>query len=217
MKAAIIILLAAATAHAEDLNLAAVSTDKPNIVSVQTGLDHGIQAELGYARVLALGDHLVLAGAELTFPFMQPDLGDWQIRLVGALPVLQHGGWKLAAQLRPTVRSADSALANMVTLGADASISGGFFTRRWFAALEIGLDWSATTHITNSMKYRTVVYADAEDGWYRDTGGTWRAGASGGIAFRSFDLVLRAGRPVALDGSNQSIPFYAAIGVNVAR
>lgn len=214
------LVLAAASAgaaSAQELNLATTSTDHPHIVHVGTGLDHAFTAELGYDHVLSVSDRLLIAGVELATPWAEPDLGDVQLRIGATMPLLERGPWKLSASFAPTVRSADSAAARMISLGADLRLAAGYFARRGFVAAEAGVDWAAATHIRSSDEYRMRIYPDADDGWYRATGGTIRAGLQGGVSFSSFDVVMRVGRPFAIDLGTQTIPFYAMVGVNVAR
>lgn len=204
-------------ALAQELNLATTSADQPHIVHVRSGLDHGFTAELGYDHVFALSDRLLIVGAELAMPWAQPDLGDLQLRLGAAMPLVERGPWKLSARLGPTVRSADTAAARLISLGADLQLAAGYYARRGFVAAAAGVDWAGATYIRNSDEYRMRIYPDAEDGWYRNTGGTIRAGLQGGLSFSTFDVVLRAGRPFAIDLGSQTIPFYAMLGVNIAR
>jgi hypothetical protein len=212
--------LAPSTTALADTNLATTSTDRPHIISVRTGLDHALTGQLGYDHVLApraLGGRLLILGADLTMPWARPDLGDLALRLGATMPLVESGSWKLAARLGPTVRTTDNALARMVAVGADAELVGGYYRRRGFVAAEAGIDWAAATHITNSDAYKMNVYPDAQDGWYRSTGGTIRAGVQGGLSLSSYDIVLRVGRPIAIDLDAQTIPFYAMLGVNVSR
>jgi hypothetical protein len=213
----ILICAFASEASAQELNLATTSTERPDIVRARTGVDHAFTAELGYVRVVALPDRVLLVGADLVLPWATPDLGDVELRLGAAAPVVEHGPWKLVARLGPTLRSAETVVSRMIALDLDARLAAGYHARRGFVAVEAAVDWAAATHVTHSDAYRDRVYADAMDGWYRSTGGTLRAGVYGGLSFERFDLVLRAGRPFAIDGGAHTIPLYATLGVNVTR
>lgn len=214
--ALVLICSFAVEASAQDINLGRVSTSQPHIAHVHTGLDHAFTATLGYDYVLPLAGRLLLTGAELTLPWAEPDLGDYQLRLTGAAPLLELGGWKLSARLGPTLRGADTAAANMTSLGVDTRFTFGWYAQLGFVAAQLGVDWTATTHITNSDAYRARVYADARDGWYWSTGGTLYAALLGGFSFGRWGVTLRGGVPRALNLDSQTIPFFALIGASYA-
>ncbi|MDX2089442.1 MAG: hypothetical protein SFX73_16435 [Kofleriaceae bacterium] len=217
MKAALLLVaVLASTAHADELNLANTTPARPHIVSVRTGLDHAFVAEVGYDHVFGLCDRVVIAGLDIAVPWAGLDVSDFQVGLGATMPLLERGAWKLLGRLGPTLRGTDTAAAQMTSLGLDARISGGYFRTRGFAAAELGVDWAATTHISHADAYREQVYPDAQDGWYRATGGTLRAGLYGGVSFGNVDAVLRVGRPFAIDFAEQTIPFYVTLGANVA-
>ena len=214
--ALMLVLSVAVTASAQELNLAAVSTARPHVVHLSTGLDHGFTATLGYDYAAPVAGRVLLAGAEVTVPWAQLDPRDFQLRLTAALPVLQRGGWKLSARLAPTLRGADNALANMLSLGLDARVTGGWYGQHLFVAGQLGVDWVAVTHITNSDDYRARVYPEARDGWYRAQGGTLSAALLGGLSFGPWGVTVRAGVPRGLDFGEHTIPFFAQVGASYA-
>jgi hypothetical protein len=208
-------LAAGARATAQELNLRTTSPARPSVVSVRTGLDHALLAELGYRRVLALGERQLFVGGDVAMPWASADLGDFRIRVGAGLP-FGWERWKLAAWLSPTVRGTENVVSDMAALGAELHLTGGYYARRWFAAAEAGVDWVAATHVTLSDAYRTRVYPGAKDGWYRTPGGTGYAGVHGGVSFPSFDVIVRAGLPRTLALEPQTVPLYVTVGVNVA-
>jgi hypothetical protein len=207
-------LAAARAASAQELNLAATSTDQPSIVQARSGLDHALLGEVGYRHVLAWQEQQLFVGGDVAIPLASADLGDYRLRATVGLPL---GGehWKLAAWLSPTLRGTENAAAEMAALGVDLRLTGGYYRRRWFVAGEAGLDWVVATRITFSDAYRSM-YPGAKDGWYRLTGGTTYAGVQGGVSFSSFDVVVRAGHPRTTALQPQTVPFYLSLGVNVA-
>ncbi len=216
MTASIALALAATTgASAQELNLATTSVARPDIVELRGGVDHAFLGELGYRRVLAVQDRQIFLGADVAMPWAKVDAGDYRVRAtIGAPLGTEH--WKLAGWLSPTARGTHNVASDMVALGLDVRLTGGYYARRWFLAGEAGLDWVAATHVTFSNAYRTQVYSGAKDGWYRLTGGTAYAGFQTGLSFSSFDLVLRAGHPRSDVLEQQSVPFYVTAGVNVS-
>jgi hypothetical protein len=212
---AVLLLAAAATASAQELNLANTSADQPSIVAVRTGLDHAFLGEVGYRRVLGWGDQQLFAGADAAMPWARADLGDYRLRATVGMP---FGGehWKLAGWLSPTLRGTENAASRMTAAGVDVRLAGGYYARRWFVAGEAGLDWVAATHVTFSDAYRTSAYSGARDGWYRTPGGTTYVGLHAGVSFSSFDVIVRAGHPRTTALEMQTVPFYLTVGMNVA-
>jgi hypothetical protein len=207
--------VAGGRAPAQELNLRTSSTARPSIVTLRTGLDHAFLAELGYRRVLAVGDRQVVAGGDVAIPWARADLGDYRIRVSAGLP-FGWERWRLAAWLSPTARGTENVASDMTALGVDLRLTGGYYARRWFVAGEAGVDWVAATHVTFSEAYRTQGYSGAKDGWYRTPGGTGYAGLHAGVSLRSFDLILRAGHPRTTALEAQTVPLYVTVGVNVA-
>ena len=216
IAASVVVALSAARGvHAQELNLAATTTERPSIVLVRTGVDHAFVGEVGYRRVLAWGDRQLFLGGDVTMPWAKPDFRDYGVRATVGLPL---GGphWKLAGWLSPTLRGTENAGADMTAIGADLRLAGGYYARGWFLAGEAGIDWVAATHIAASDAYRTRVYGGARDGWYGIPGGTVYAGLNAGLSFSSFDLVLRAGLPRTTSVAAQTLPAYLTVGVNLA-
>ncbi len=212
----LIALSAASRVPAQELNLAATTTERPSILTVRTGVDHAFVGEVGYRHVLAWGDRQLLVGADVTMPWAKPDFHDYTARATVGLPFLGGQHWKLAGWLSPTARGTRNAASDMTALGADLRLTGGYYARGWFVAGEAGVDWVAATHITVSDAYRNRAYPGAKDGWYGATGGTIYAGLNAGLSFSSFDLVLRAGMPRTTSLAAQTVPAYLTIGVNLA-
>ncbi|HZY03109.1 MAG TPA: hypothetical protein VFF02_06380 [Anaeromyxobacteraceae bacterium] len=209
-----LVLGAATSARAQELNLATTSTARPSIVEVRTGVEHAFLGEVGYRHVLDLGHQQLFVGGDVSLPWAKVDLDDYRVRATVGLPFgWQH--WKLAGWLSPTLRGTVNAVGEMTAIGADLRLTGGYYARGWFVVAEAGFDWVAATKVTFSYAYRNQVYSAARDGWYRTPGGTTYAGLHGGVSFSSFDLVLRAGNARTTALEQQTMPFYLTVGVNV--
>jgi len=207
----IIALLATlpATARAQELNFGALD-DGTSVTAVTTGAEHGLVIGAGYGYVAALGGHRLVLGADLTID--AADARDVALRTGVLAPVLGDGPWKLIVAAGAVARSGHNDVAQLIDIGADASLLAGRYSRRWFAAGEVGFDAALVTHIANSDSYRMVVYPGARDGWYGTTGGLFRFGVQGGVSFGSNDLTLRAGVLRDIVASPPLFPFYATVG-----
>jgi hypothetical protein len=86
----------------------------------------------------------------------------------------------------------------------------------WFAAGEFGFDKAIITHVTHSDWYRTYFYAQARDGWYLNTGGTFHYGLVGGFAIGRTELLLRYGALRTEQFNDLTPPMYASLGFGVA-
>ncbi len=215
--ACLVLALATATPTAgSELNLATTSTARPSIFLLRTGVDHAIVTEVGYRRVLAWGEQQVFVGGDFAVPWGNLDLGDYRARISVGLPVVRARHWKLAGWLSPTVLGTRSAANDMIAVGTDLRLTGGYYHHGWFVAGELGLDWVAVTHVQLSEAYRSEGYAGARDGWYATPGGTAYAGLQAGLSFSSVDVVLRAGLPRTPTLGPQTLPAYLTLGVNTA-
>ena len=216
MKTLITLLILVASplaARAQSVNLGALD-ERTNLVSVTTGAEHGLVVGTGYQRVLATAERPILVGGDLTICGADADLGDVRARAGAIAPIASYGAWKLAGGLAAIVRGTKSDIARMVDVGADATLLLGRYTRRWFAAAELGFDWAIATHITPTEDYRMNVYPDARTGWYGNTGGVLRGGVQAGLSVGRADVILRAGKLVDVAGDPTMFPIYATLGVD---
>lgn len=207
------VLAVATVARAQEVNLATLDDeDGPaNRVQVRTGAEHGFVAGVGYGRaVQVLGRPLLLTG-ELTVPWAGVDASDYRVRAGALVPIVGSRRWKLAGSLAPTLRGTRNDTGRMTSVGADLGLAGGFYTRRWFVASELGFDWAMSTHVDHNARYRAVVFADARDGWYANAGGNFRAGLQGGASFGRHELVLRLGALREAGGQPPLLPFYGTL------
>ena len=201
------------TAHAGDINYGAID-DGANVVTVTTGAEHGFVVGAGYGRVLTVADRLVVVGGDVALDWAEIDVDDFRVRGGAAAPIVTHGRLQLVGSLNATLRGTNNDLGRMINLGADAALLAGYYAPHWFAAAEAGFDWAAATHITHSDGYRMLVYADARDGWYGNSGGLFRYGVQAGASFASNDLVLRAGQLRDVAGNPALFPVYVTLAYN---
>ncbi len=211
--ALLLVVLAAAPAGAQEVNLARVGDGAPNRLSVRTGAEYGLVTGVGYSReVQALG-RTMLVGADVTMQWGGLDAADWRLRVNTLFPIAGGERWRLAGTFAPALRETTNDVARMKGLGLDVGVVGGWYAPAWFAAVDAGADWSFATYVANSERYRQIVYAGARDGWYRMPGGNFRAGVQAGLSFSRVDLALRLGRLRELKGNGPALPLYATVAV----
>jgi hypothetical protein len=204
------LLFAPVTAHAQHVNVAALDNDT-NVLAVTTGAEYGLVLGAGYARVLSVADRPIIVGGRLSLGWAELDVGDFHLRAGGLAPIVGTGHWKLISGVDAIVRGTSNDIGRMTNVGADISILAGRYTRRWFVAAEVGLDWAIATHIAHDDLYRMAVYADAHDGWYANPGGTFRGGVQSGLSFGRHDLILRAGKLLDVAGEPPMFPVYGTL------
>lgn len=184
--------------------------DGTNVATLTTGGEHGVVVGAGYDRVVTVADQPVVAGVDVTLAPGAPD--DVRVEAGLLTPVLAHGRWRVLAGVAAVATHTNDDLARMVSLGTDTVVLAGRYTRAWFAAGELGFQWSFATHVTHSNDYRMLVYPDARDGWYGNTAALLRAGVQAGVTFGGNDLVVRAGMVRDDSGHAPLLPIYATLG-----
>jgi hypothetical protein len=207
---AIAMVLASAPAHAEEINFAALDAGDHQ-VHVRAGAEYGFVLGAGYAQTFSWRDRPVVIGGDLTMPFAEADGGDFAARASVTAPIIVAGPWHVIGSVAPTVRTTKNDIARMVSIDTDLELVAGRYTRRWFAAAELGFDAALATHVAHADAYRMTVYPDAVDGWYRTPGGNFRYGVDAGLSFGRYDVILRAGKLVDVAGNVPLLPIYGTL------
>ena len=208
MKSAIAIALGLATTAHADINLSSLDAE-PNRVHVTTGAEYGLVAGAGYTRILPFLDRKLVLTGDATVPWAGADLMDYKVRVRALVPIAGTTHWKLAAAIAPIVRGTKNGMSRMENVGVDIGVVGGYYTNRWFAAADSGFDAQLATHVTHDDAYRELVYMNAKDGWYSNTGGNLRGGLQAGVRIDRYDISLRAGKVVDASGEAPMLPIYA--------
>lgn len=212
MKTFALLALLAGTATADELNLRTMA-DAPNRVFVSTGAEYGFVAGAGYTRILPVLDRHIALSGDVTMPWAGFDLSDYRVRARALVPLVGTERFRVAGTVASSLRGNRSPVATMTDVGLDASLVAGFYTRRFFVALESGVDLALSTHITHSDDYRMDSYPDAKDGWYADPGANIRGGVQAGVAIDRYDVTLRLGQLRDSTGEAPLLPFYGTLSV----
>lgn len=188
----------------------------PNRAYATFGIDPALVTSVGYARVVSLGGHPVQFSGDGALAAGKWDAHDFRARL-GAQSSIVH--WKsvhLVGSATFITRGTDNIIYRGLNFGSDFTGSLGVYRQGWFTAAEFGFDKAIITHISHSNWYRTYAYADAKDGWYLPTGGTFHYGFSGGIPLRRAEVAARVGWMQTEHFNDLTPPMYASLGVGVA-
>lgn len=205
-------LLASAPTAGAQWNVSRFDTS-PHRVSLTVGIDPAVITTLGYSYVLGARGHLVQLGVDGGIVAGTRNADDFRVRVHAETSILQRNSMRVTGRAAFVTRGTKNTIYDAVGFGADLGGTAGVYRRRWFAAGEIGLDKPIVTHVKQSEWYRTWFYPGAKDGWYLDTGGTWRFGAIGGVTIGKNELMVRAGIPRTERGNAITVPGYASIGL----
>jgi hypothetical protein len=204
-------LLLPLAAQAQAVNFGALKETQPNSVHLRTGAEYGFVVGLGYARTLPFLDRTLVLSGDVTLPWAEFDVSDYQVRAGVMLPIVGPDRWKLIGGIAPTLRGTSNQISRMTSIGADLTLAGGYYAPHWFAAGELGFDLALTTHLHNTELYRSTAYADAKDGWYAAPGGNARLGVQGGASFGQYDVILRVGMLRDVAAEPPLFPFYGTL------
>lgn len=195
-------------------NVDRFGTDQ-NRVYTSFGLDPALVTSLGYGRVISLKGHEFQLTGEAGLAAAHIDTRDFRVRL-GTQTSLMH--WRsihLTGGALFITRGTENVLYRGINFGADITGTLGVYRHRWFAAGEFGKDKAIVTHLTHSDWYKKYYYADAKDGWYLDTGGTFHYGLVGGFAFGRWEAIGRFGWRRTEQFNDVVPPMYASVEVGL--
>ena len=89
------------------------------------------------------------------------------------------GTWRATLALQPiTWTRAINDVHRLASLGSGLDLGVGHMGEKWAVLGTAGIDWAWSTHIRHEDLYRELVYADVQDGWYRNTGANLALGVS---------------------------------------
>jgi len=145
---------------------------------------------------------------ELSLPVIRPDGGDGELRAGARHAFKLSDRWHIDATLAGFIRTTDNDAFRAGAVGVDAEVVPTVALGRATLGLELGIDQSLGTYISNSDASREV-YMDVKDGWYRTTQQTFRVGVRAAYPIGSGELRLRAGV------ANEVIPFFTELGFAV--
>lgn len=180
---------------------------------VSTALDPAIVTSVGYRQMRTVFGAPTQFGVEAGVVAGDADLSDYRARFDAGVQVVRRGSFRTVASAAFLTRGTSNTVFRGTNFGADIGLVAGMYRARWFVAAETGYDKPIVTHLTHTSAYRSQYYADAQDGWYIDTGGTRRLGVVTGTSLRGVELMLRAGVARTRGGEALVAPGYATLGM----
>jgi hypothetical protein len=215
--AAVALVFVAATAPdaSAQWNVARLD-DAPNRVYTTAGLDPALLPTVGYARVISMFGHPVQLAGDLGIAAAELDTRDFRVQAQAFTSILRWRTVNLTGRAALIGRGTENSIYRGYNFGLGFTGTLGVYRRRWFVATELGFDKAVVTHVTHSAWYRTYFYAEAKDGWYRDTGGTVHYGLTAGVTVGKVELLARYGVQRTEQLNDLMPPMYASVGLGLA-
>jgi len=215
--AVIVALLAAVEcSNSQSVTWSSLREDQPNSLQFQFGFDYGTTAQLTYGRTFTLLTPMMFR-TDFSFPMGRNLLDDCRLRLGLDMMLVEVSGFAASFRFLSNMRRFENELVQILNFGSDASLTGGYYARSWYAAGEVGFDKSSVSYINHSGMMRRV-YPSIRDGWFDMEGGHHYVGLLAGVALGGgLDLSLRLG---ALSPAGKStgamLPYYVQVGVGTS-
>ncbi|MFV0604411.1 MAG: hypothetical protein ACK5NK_01095 [Niabella sp.] len=203
--------------QAQTINWNNVSTQKRNLLHINTGADYGMTLGLGYHYYLT-GDKLpILIGADLSTAFGEKLADDNKVLIGAHIRLLKLNNFQVATKVQGVFRSYQNKSLRLLNFGSNMAATFGYYRSGGFIAAETGFDKAIVTHFRHSDWYRDNIYDSVQNGWYQPaTGGNFYYGVNGGVSFKDFDITLQAGKVLQQDFKSKPLfPFYGKLGVNM--
>lgn len=185
-------------------------------IGVQYGLDYSFGTMgLSYQRGVTLLNKDVIVGAELAFPLFKMDLGDYRLhfaKIQGS--VYRKRNFDVTVMYSPTLIKNENKVQNLMAWGHEAGVRFGFYGPKWGVGSKVAISKQFATRIEHTDYFKTIVYEDAKDGWYKSTGGNIRFSLEGARRLGDWDVKLQLGLAKTLQlESHLLVPaIYGVIG-----
>ena len=171
-----------------------LSVEQPNAVFIKVGLNQALLAvTLGYQHRLSNQSQLVLGSEASAVPNF---LSNSRVYAGLQYKLYQKGPFVLPLRLMGSTAFAKNELYRAVNFSTELSSHPQIQIARWTFGVDAAYRRGLVTHLTHSDRYRSLAYADAVDGWYKNPSSTLRAGASLSYLIRSFEIGAQAGYQV---------------------
>lgn len=154
-----------------------------------------------------------MLSTEISLP-IKFDTNDYRFKLGGQTILYSFGRLDCWGVLTFIARGTKNSIHDANSLGVDITFLTGFYCKHWFITGEFGYDRSILTHINHSAWYKTYFYADAKDGWYRNTASHSNYGFRSGFSVKRFEFTIRIGIQKTKSIIDPLVPFFGVLGLN---
>lgn len=195
-------------------NVARFETER-NRVYTTFGVDPAFVSSLGYGRVVHVKGHDFQLTGDAGVATANMDKRDFRARVGTQTSLARWRSVHLTGSTTFITRGTANMIYRGINFGADMAGAVGVYRQGWFGAGEFGFDKAIVTHVSHTDWYRKYVYADAKNGWYLDTGGTYHYGVTGGFALGRTEVAGRFGWRRTERFNAVMMPMYASVGVGL--
>ncbi|MDH5681280.1 MAG: hypothetical protein OEZ36_06825, partial [Spirochaetota bacterium] len=151
---------------------------------------------LGYSRTFYLdfiNRNLTLA-VDYTLPIFLLDMKHYRFEFTNRIPLFDSQSWNIVNRFSLLNAGTDNGLYVGNKFSINEGLLLGYFQPKWYSAVEVGFEKNLLTYIEHSDKYKSQIYPNAKDGWYKSTGSKYVLAIQGGYTFADFfELTARVG------------------------
>jgi len=168
-------------------------------ILLRTGIDPSLNIAITYQRNLKLKflNNEITSYGEWKASVVRFGVQNWDMNIGGIIPIYKKNNFLIINDLY-------GSLGKLKTKNFDAwgillgdRINIGFYTEKHYFALLAEYNKNLLTHLLHTDFYRRTFYEDADDGWYKSTGGFFQFGFAGGWTMRKkYDLYIELKYPI---------------------
>lgn len=203
--------------YAQVINWKNISMKQRHLLHVNVGADYGVTAVAGYHQLLHGRKFPAWFGGDFSVPSgKQTAADDFKVKLGAQIRVVALNHIQISARLQAVTRRYQNQSVRLFNFGSDMAATVGYYSQKWYWAVESGFDKAIVTNFKHSEWYRKNIYDHVKDGWYEPaTGGNFYYGFQTGYSMSKMDVTLKAGKLLLQDFiSTPLLPFYGQLGVN---
>ncbi len=198
----------------QNINWGSLQKEQKHLATISAGWDYGLVAGAGYGYQLNSGWPALIT-VHCSFPSGKKAVDDFKIKMGGQVRLYKIRHFQFSTSVQGLYRRYENPLARMQNLGAELSVTAGYYKPKWFVAGKFGFDKAMFTHLKHTDIFQENIYAEVRDGWYSASGGNFRYGIQAGYSFRQHDLTVEIGKAVSQDfKTTPLIPYYLQVGYN---
>lgn len=197
---------------AQVVNFENVTLETKNSIQASFSVDLAALINIEYGRVISIKNNPFILSANVGLPFGEIISDDYKIVMNISGNISKRKNWTLPAHIGLFNNRTKNSMNSVASSGFRLSITPGYYKKSWFVASEIAYEKFLLTHIENSEFYKKVYYAEAKDGWYKNSGGNIHFGIITGKTINKGELNLKFGLQTTENLNQVLVPYYVQIG-----
>lgn len=173
-----------ASQFAQGQNNVSISDYSQRII-VSTGIDPSWNVSFAYQRNLRVNKRVITSYGELEASVVRPGIRNWDAYMGAIIPLFAINSFHLLTDPCFSLGRLETRNFDSFSMLLGNEVAAGFFKERKYFSFLIAYNRIIATHISHSDFYREAFFEDAQNGWYRSTGGYFQFGISGGFTLGS--------------------------------